>query len=76
MRGNIGGCKRRLTSEERETILSLFVEGKEEQAQALATKCGLASDYAWKLARARGLIELAKRPYMGRNRCVIAEEAC
>src|SRR5262249_55978768 len=57
-----GGTKRRLTKETREKILQLFVDGKEVEAQAIATSHGLAQDYVWKLAHARGLVMLSSRP--------------
>lgn len=61
MSRDYGGHKRRLTKQERETILQLFVEGRRAEAQAIAASLGLAPNYAWKLARARGAIPLIPR---------------
>lgn len=52
----------KITRDDREKILSAFLRGDYEIARAQTQRHGLADNYAWKLARSRGLVpRTAKR---------------
>lgn len=46
----------KITHEQREHILATFIRGDRDGAEAHARTLGLENNYAWKLARARGLL--------------------
>ena len=56
MTRDFGGDRLRITKEQREKILRLYVGGEPRQAQLYATSLGLREQYAYRLARERGAI--------------------
>lgn len=58
---NRGGHKRRITKEEREEILRVYLENPNEGSQ-LAMSKGLSQIYAYKLAHERGLLPITRWP--------------
>jgi hypothetical protein len=59
MRGNLGGNRLRLTKEQREEILALYL--KDAEAGTLrAMSMGLSAAYAYRLANERGLLPVTR----------------
>lgn len=58
---NYGGHKRRITKEEREEILRVYLENPNEGSQ-LAMSKGLSQIYAYKLAHERGVVPISRWP--------------
>jgi len=59
MRGNLGGNRLRLTKEQREEILSLYLKDA-ESGTMLAMSLGLSAAYAYRLANERGLLPITR----------------
>jgi hypothetical protein len=55
MNGNLGGNRLRLTKEQREGILNLYLNDA-EAGTLLAMSMGLSAAYAYRLANERGLL--------------------
>jgi hypothetical protein len=53
---DLGGDRLRITKEQREEILRLYVSGEPRKAQLYAMNLGLREQYAYRLARERGAI--------------------
>lgn len=58
---NRGGHNRKITSEQREEILRVFLAHGDETASALAIQFGLHPNYARKLASERGYLPFRNR---------------
>jgi hypothetical protein len=59
MRGNLGGNRLRLTKEQREEILNLYLKNAEEGTM-LAMSMGLSAAYAYRLANERGILPVTR----------------
>jgi hypothetical protein len=53
---DLGGDRLRITKQQREEILQLYVSGEPRKAQLYAMNLGLREQYAYRLARERGAI--------------------
>jgi hypothetical protein len=67
MIGDKGGCTNRISKEQRNEILNLFVSGRESEAIALAMELGLRQEYAYRLARERGAIPFRQKGFKHRE---------
>jgi hypothetical protein len=65
MNRNLGGNRLRLTKEQREEILSLYLRDT-EAGTMLAMSLGLSAAYAYRLANERGVLPVTRwsRPYV------------
>lgn len=59
---------KRITRDEREDLLLLFTLGCHALAEARALQLGLATNYPWKLALARGLVPRISKRWAGHMR--------
>jgi uncharacterized protein YegP (UPF0339 family) len=65
---DLGGDRLRITKEQREKILLLYVGGEPRKAQLYAMSLGLREQYAYRLARERGAIPFTSSGYSHRER--------
>jgi uncharacterized protein YegP (UPF0339 family) len=68
MTRDLGGDRLRITKEQREEILRLYVSGEPRKAQLYAMSLGLREQYAYRLARERGAIPFTSSGYSHRER--------
>ena len=68
MTRDLGGDRLRITKEQREEILRLYVSGEPQKAQLYAMSLGLREQYAYRLARERGAIPFTSSGYSHRER--------
>jgi hypothetical protein len=68
MTRDLGGDRLRITKEQREEILRLYVGGEPRKAQLYAMSLGLREQYAYRLARERGAIPFASSGHSHRER--------
>jgi hypothetical protein len=68
MARDLGGDRLRITKEQREEILRLYVGGEPRKAQLYAMSLGLREQYAYRLARERGAIPFASSGHSHRER--------
>ena len=65
---DLGGDRLRITKEQREEILRLYVSGEPRKAQLYAMNLGLREQYAYRLARERGAIPFTSSGHSHRER--------
>jgi hypothetical protein len=70
MAHDLGGDRLRITKEQREEILRLYVGGEPRKAQLYAMRLGLREQYAYRLARERGAIPFTSSGHSHRERAV------
>jgi hypothetical protein len=68
MTRDFGGDRLRITKEQREEILRLYVSGEPQKAQLYAMSLGLRELYAYRLARERGAIPFTSSGHSHRER--------
>ena len=68
MTRELGGNRLRITKEQREEILRLYVSGEPQKAQLYAMSLGLREQYAYRLARERGAIPFTSSGHSHRDR--------
>jgi hypothetical protein len=68
MTRDLGGDRLRITKEQREEILRLYVAGEPRKAQLYAMNLGLREQYAYRLARERGAIPFTSSGHSHRER--------
>ena len=68
MTRDLGGDRLRITKEQREEILRLYVSGEPQKAQLYAMSLGLREQYAYRLARERGAIPFTGSGHSHRDR--------
>jgi hypothetical protein len=68
MTRDLGGDRLRITKEQREEILRLYVSGEPQKAQLYAMSLGLREQYAYRLARERGAIPFTSSGHSHRDR--------
>jgi hypothetical protein len=70
MTRDLGGDRLRITKEQRGGILRLYVRGEPRKAQLYAMSLGLREEYAYRLARERGVIPFTSLGHLHRERAV------